>query len=138
MPVTVGTVLDLIAGKLPQQFKQVDFNIVHLKTHTAVYTASTFNAASSFSFPWTLTCLACVFSLKKDCVCRKPINKRNKCHISIQFAIWLCYFNFIANSFHLTLSSQCYTICCKCTLLESFAVLNICLFFQQWRYSCRT
>lgn len=61
MPVMVGTVLDLIAGKLPQQFKQVDFNTVHLKTHTAIYTASAFNTASSFSFPWTLTCQACMF-----------------------------------------------------------------------------
>jgi len=41
MPVLVGTFLDLIAGKLLQHFKQVDFSNVHLKTHTAICTVST-------------------------------------------------------------------------------------------------
>ena len=50
MPVMVGTVLDLIAGKLLQQFKQVDFSNVHLKTYTAIYTVSTLTVLVASAF----------------------------------------------------------------------------------------
>lgn len=50
MPVMVGTVLDLIAGKLLQQFKQVDFSNVHGQTHTAIYTVSTLTLLVASAF----------------------------------------------------------------------------------------
>lgn len=60
MPVMVGIVLDLIAGKLLLPFKQVDFSNVQLKTRTAIYTVSTLMLLAASAFLGLLTCQACM------------------------------------------------------------------------------